>query len=120
VLRRILGCKRNEVTRNWKKLHTEELNYLYFLPRNFSGDLIEKNEMGWTCRMYGREERCIQGLVVKPGGRRTLGRPRCRREDNIKTDLQEIGWRSMKWINLAQDRDSWRALVNALMKLRVS
>jgi hypothetical protein len=56
--------------------------------------------------------------VWKPEGRKPLGRPRRRWEDNIKMDLQEVGW-GMDWILLAQDRDSWRALVNAVMKLRV-
>ena len=58
-------------------------------------------------------------LVGKPEGKRPLGRPRRRWEDNIKTYLQEVGCRGMDWIDLAQDRDSWRALVNAVMKLRV-
>jgi hypothetical protein len=54
----------------------------------------------------------------KPEGKRQLGRPRCRWEDNIKMDLQEVGYGVMKWIELAQDRDRWRALVNAVMNLR--
>jgi hypothetical protein len=57
-------------------------------------------------------------LVGRPEGRRPLGRPRCRWEDNIKMDLQEVGW-GMDWIELAQDRDRWWALVNAVMNLRV-
>ena len=58
-------------------------------------------------------------LVGEPEGKTPLGRPRRRWEDNIKTDLQEVGFGSMDWINLAQDRDRWRALVNAAMNLRV-
>jgi hypothetical protein len=58
-------------------------------------------------------------LVERPEGRRPLGRPRYRWEDNIKIDLQEVGWAGMHWIELAQDRDRWRALVNAVMNLRV-
>jgi hypothetical protein len=58
-------------------------------------------------------------LVGKPEGRRPLGRPRRRWEDNIKAGLQEVGCGDMGWIELAQDRDSWRALVNAIVNLRV-
>jgi hypothetical protein len=58
-------------------------------------------------------------FVGRPEGRRPLGRPRRRWEDNIKMGLQEVGW-GMDWIELAQDRDRWRDLVNAIMNLRVS
>jgi hypothetical protein len=75
--------------------------------------------MGGACSTYGGEERCIQDLVGRPGGRRPLGRPRRRWEDNIKMYLQEVGWGGMVWIEMAQDRDRWRALVNAVMNLRV-
>jgi hypothetical protein len=57
--------------------------------------------------------------VGKPEGRRPLGRPRRRWKDNIKMDLREVGGGGMDWINLAQDRGRWRALVNAVMNLRV-
>jgi hypothetical protein len=58
-------------------------------------------------------------LVGKPEGKRPLGRPRPRWEDNIEMDLQEVGCGDMDWIELAQDRDTWRALLNAVMNLRV-
>jgi hypothetical protein len=58
-------------------------------------------------------------LVGKPEGKRPLGRPRRRGVDSIKMDLLEIGWGGVDWIGLAQDRDKWRALVNAVMKLRL-
>jgi len=83
------------------------------------GDKIEKNEMGGACSAYGGEERRIQGLVGKPEGKRPLGRSRRRWEDNIKMDLQEVGWWGMDWIDLAQDRDRWQALANAVMNLQV-
>jgi len=59
-------------------------------------------------------------LVWKPQGQRPLGRPTCRWEDNIKKDLQEGGWRGMDWIDLAEDRNRWWALVNAIINLQVS
>jgi hypothetical protein len=58
-------------------------------------------------------------LIRKPEGKGPLGRPRRRWEDNIRMDLGEVGWRDVYWIGLAQDRDRWRALVNAVMNLRV-
>jgi len=58
-------------------------------------------------------------LVGKPEGKRPLGRPRRRWEDNIKKDLEEVGCGCMKWMKLAQDWDRWQALVNALMNFRV-
>jgi hypothetical protein len=62
--------------------------------------------------------RCVyRGLIGKPDGKRQLGRPRHRWEDNIKMGLQEVGCGGMDWIELAQDRDRWRALVNAVMNL---
>ena len=71
VLRRIFGQKRDEVTREWRKLHNEELNDLY---PHLMGDKIEKNEMGGSCSAYGEKERRIQGLVWKPEGKRPLGK----------------------------------------------
>jgi len=58
-------------------------------------------------------------LVGIPEGRRPLGRPRRRLEDNIKMDLEDVQWGSMDWIDLDEDRDRWRALVNAIMNFRV-
>jgi hypothetical protein len=58
-------------------------------------------------------------LVGRPEGRIPLGRPRRRWEDHIRMDLQEVGWKGMDWIDMAQDRNRWRALVSAVMNLRV-
>jgi hypothetical protein len=57
--------------------------------------------------------------VGKPKGKRPLGRPRCRREDGIRMDLRDVGLGGVDWIRLAQDRDQWRAVVSAVMNLRV-
>jgi hypothetical protein len=67
----------------------------------------------------GEERKVYKVLVGKPEGRRPLGRPRLRWEDGIRMDLREIGSRGVDWIRLAQDRDQWRAVVSAVMNLRV-
>jgi hypothetical protein len=66
----------------------------------------------------GEKRGAYRILVGRPEGRRPLGRPRHKWEDNMKMDLQEVGW-GMDWIELAQDRDRWRALVKAVMNLQV-
>jgi hypothetical protein len=64
-------------------------------------------------------EESVQGFGGRAIGKRPLGRPRCRREDEIRMDLMEIGWGVVDWIQLAQDRDRWRAIVNTVTNLRV-
>jgi len=66
---------------------------------------FEKNGMGGACSPYGGEGRSVRVLVVKHEGKRPLGRPRLRWEDNIKMELQEVGCGGMDWIDVAQDRD---------------
>ena len=73
---------------------------------------------GHVVRM-GERRGVYRVLVGEPEGKRPLGRPRRRWEDNIKMDFQEVGCGGMNWIELAQDRDRWRSLVNAVMNLRV-
>jgi hypothetical protein len=76
--------------------------------------------VGGACSLIGGEKRNAYRLLVgKPEGKRPLGRPRRRWVENIKMDLLEICCGSVDWIGLAQDRDKWRALVNAVMNLRV-
>ena len=80
---------------------------------------MEKNEIGGTCSAHGERRGVYRVLVGKPLGKRPFGRPRHRWEDNIKMDLQKVGYWGMEWIELAQDRDKWPAVVNAVMNLRV-
>jgi len=117
VLRRILGPKRDEVTGEWRKLHNEELNDLYCSPNTMR---MIKSRMRWAVHVARMERgEVYRVLVGKPERKRPLGRHRRRWEDNIKMDLQEVGCGNMDWIELAQDRDRWRAFVNAVMNLRV-
>jgi hypothetical protein len=75
--------------------------------------------MGRACSTNGGDEECMWVLVGKPEGKRPLGRLTCRWVDNIKMYVREIGWDGMDWMELAQDRDQWRALVNTVMNLRI-
>jgi hypothetical protein len=75
--------------------------------------------MGWAGSADGEGRGVYRVLLGKPEGKRPLGRPRHRLEDNIKTDIQEVGFGRMDWIELAQDRFKWQALVNAVMNLQV-
>jgi hypothetical protein len=110
---------RDEVTGEWRRLHNKELYALYCSPNIIR--VMKSRRLTWAGHVARMGERrgAYRGLVGKPEGRRPLGRPRRRWEDNIKMDLREVKWRGMDWINLAQDRDRWRALVNAVMNLRV-
>jgi len=82
---------------------------------------IKWRRMRWAGHVARIGERCgVYGVLVgKPEGKRPLGRHRRRWEGNIRTDLQEVGCGYVDWIGLAQDRDRWRTLVNAVMNLRV-
>jgi len=75
--------------------------------------------MGGACIACWGEERRIQGFGGEPEGKRPLGRPRHRWEDNIKMYLKEVGSGGVEWIELAQDRDRWWAFVNAVINLRL-
>jgi hypothetical protein len=100
-------------------LHNRELHNLYSSPDIVRQ--IKSRRMRWpghVARM-GEGRNVYRVLVGKPKGMRPLGRPRRRWEDGIKMDLGETGWGDVEWIHLAQDRDQWRALVNAVMNLRV-
>jgi len=120
VLRRIFGPKRDEVTGEWRKIHNEELNDLYSSPNIVWVVKSRRMRWAWHVARMGERRGVYMVLVKKPEGKRQLGRRRRRWEDNIKMDLKEEGCGGMDWIELAQDRDRWRALVNAVMNLRVS
>jgi hypothetical protein len=119
VLRRIFGSKRDEVTGGWRKLHNEELRDLYSSPSIIG--IIKSMRMRWAGHVarMGEKRNAYRLLVGKPEGKSPLGRPKRRWVDSIKMDLLEIGWGGVEWIGLAQDRDKWRAFVNAVMNLRV-
>jgi hypothetical protein len=119
VLRRIFGPTRDEVTGEWRKLHNRELHNLYSSP-----DIIRQIKswrMSWAGHLarMGEGRNLYRVLVGKPEGKRPLRRPRRRWEDGIKMDLEEIGWGGVEWILLAQDRDRWGTVVNAVMNLLV-
>jgi hypothetical protein len=101
VLRRIFGPRRDEVTREWRKLHNEQLNDLYSSPNIVR--VIKLRIMRWAGHVarMGEGRGVYRVLVGKPEGKRTLGRPRRRWENNIKMYLQEVGCGGMDWIELA-------------------
>jgi hypothetical protein len=118
VLRRILGPKKKE-DGSWRKLHNDELHSLYSSPNTVR--VIKSRRMRWVGHVarMGEGRGVYRVSVGRPEGKRPLGRPRRRWEDNIKMDLREIGNDGANWIRLAQDRVQWRGFVNTVMNLRV-
>jgi hypothetical protein len=107
------------VTGEWRKLHNEEFHNLYSSP-----DIIRQvksRRMRWAGHVSrrGEERKVYKILVGKPEGKRPLGRPRRRWEDGFRMDLGEICLWGVDWILLSQGRDRWRAVVSAVMNLRV-
>ena len=116
---RIFGPKRDDVKGKWRKLHIEELNDLNCSPNIVR--VLKSRRMRWAGHVarMGKRRGVYRVLVGKPEGMRLLGRPRRRWEENIKLGLQEVGCGGVDWVDTAQDRDGWRALVNAVMNVRV-
>jgi hypothetical protein len=114
VLRRIFGSKTDKVTGEWRKLHNEELHILYSFPNIIRQ--IKSWRMRWAGHVVrmGEERNVYKVLVGKPEGKTPPGRPRHIWEDGIRMDLRETDQGSVEWIQLAQDRDRWRALVNTV------
>jgi hypothetical protein len=119
VLRSIFGPKRDEVMGEWRKLHNEQLRYLYSSPSIIR--IIKSRRMRWAGHVarIGKKRNVYRLLVGKPEGKRPLGRPRRRWVDNIRMNLGEVGWGGVDWIGVAQDRNRWRAVVNSVLNLRV-
>jgi hypothetical protein len=114
VVRRIFGPKREE-DGSWRKLHNDELHDLYSSPNIVR--VIKSRRMRWAGHVarMGEGRGAYRVLVGRAEGKRPLGRPRRRWEDNIKMDLREMGIDGTNWIRLVQDRVRWRAFVNTVM-----
>jgi hypothetical protein len=115
VLRRIFGPKRDEETGGWRKLHNEELHNLYSSPCIIR--IIKSRRMKWAGRVarIGEKRNAYRILVGKSEGKRQLGN-----QDVFGWRiLKLIGWDGVDWIEMAQDRDQWRDIVNAVLNFRV-
>ena len=119
VLRKIFEAKRDEIIGEWKKLHNAELHALYSSPNKIRD--LKSRRLRWAGNVARKEKsrNAYRVLLGKPEGKRPSGRTRCRWEDNIKMDLRKVGCDSGDCIDLAEDRDQWRAYVRAVMNLRV-
>jgi hypothetical protein len=118
VLRKIFGPEREE-DGSWRKLRNDELNSLYSSSNIVK--VIKLRIMRWAGHVarIGEEKGVYRVLVGRPEGKRPLGRPRHRWEDNIKLDLREIGFDGVNWIQLAQDRVQWWSCLNMVVNLWV-
>jgi hypothetical protein len=119
VVRRLFGLKRDEVTAEWNKLHNEGLHNLNSSPNIIRQ--IKSRRIRWAGHVahMGEERKVSKVLVGSLEGKRTLRRPRRRWEDGITMHLREIDWECVVWIQLAQVRYRWQALVTAAMNLRI-
>ena len=107
VVRKIFGAKRDEIAREWRKLHNAELHALYSSPNIIRN--LNSRRLRWAGHVARMEQfrNAYRTLVGKPESKRPLGRPRRRWEDNIQMDLRVLGSDAGDWIDLAQDRVQW-------------
>jgi hypothetical protein len=117
VLRRILGSKMIKIIGVWRKLHNEKLHNLHSSPNKIILIKLQRNKWAMHVECMGRRE--MHMGFWWDSQKKPVGRPRFRWEDNIKTDLREIGWGDIDWIYQAQDRYQCRALVNTVMNVPV-
>jgi hypothetical protein len=115
----IFGRKRDEVPGEWRKFHNEELGDLYSLPNIVR--VVKSRRMRWVGHVsrMGEGRGVHRVLVGKHEGKRPLARPRRRWEDSIQMDLREVGGGCGDWMELAQDKDRWQAIVSAVMNFGV-
>jgi hypothetical protein len=111
--------KRDKVTGEWRRLPNEELNDLYSSPNIIRVIKSRRMRLAGHAACMGEGRGAYRILVGIPDGKRPLGRPTHRWDYNIKMVLEKVGWRGMDWIDMAQVREIWLALVNAVMNLRV-
>jgi hypothetical protein len=113
----MFGPKRDDVRIEWRKLHNKEIRDFYSSPSTIR--IIKSRRMRWSVHVarMGEKRNMCRLLVGKPDRKRPQGRSRRMWVDNIEIDLAEIGWGGVDWIGLAQDRDKWRPVVNAVMNL---
>ena len=119
VLREIFGAKKDEITGECRKLHNAELHALYSSPNIIRN--LKSRRLRWAGHLAHMEQfrNEYRVLVRKPEGKRPLGRPRRRWEDNIIMELKEIGCDPRDWIALAENNDQWLAYIRAVMHLRI-
>jgi hypothetical protein len=107
------------VTGGWRKLYNEELHNLYSSPSILRMSMPRRMRWTWHIARMGENGNAYRILLGKPEGKRRLGRPRRRWVDDIKMDLQQIGWGGLEWIDLAQDTNERMGHVNTVMNFRV-